>query len=205
MPYYYAKFIKDKEVVKRVDTRIYFDKEKPSLLNDHCLGLVILKNPGSAKATRYNKLAKIDLGGDKALPSIANMYLSALDELNVRIRPKGYIRVCNLITLCEPDISKAIKSLETTEYSIEKINYKSLPFVFYAWGWEVELNCYRELYLKKLSKYNTTSFFVRYDFKAKKRFEIVHGQPKLCNKVKHTQGMPQDIVVMKMKELLGKS
>jgi len=205
MPHYYAKFNKDKKLETRIDTRIYFGKKEPNLKNSHCLGLVILKNPGSAKGTDYNdKLEKLTINKDKALPSIANMYQDAMNELNIKINPNGYIRVCNLIPICSADINTAIKSLDTNKYLIEKTNYKQLPFVLYAWGWEIELNCRRELYLKELAKYNSTAFFVQYDFHAKNKYKIMDGQPKFCDKAKHTQGMPQKIVVNKLTELLKK-
>ena len=182
MKNYYAKFSKKGENETRVDTRIYFGEDKPDLNNGDCLGIVILKNPGSAKAIVRNKLAKLDPDNDKALPWIENMYRTVMNELNYDIKDNEYIRVCNLIPLCEPNISEAIKSLETEKYSIEEINYKEIPFVLYAWGWETELNCYRESYLKILAQYNTTAFFVRYDFNGKNRYKIII-KPCICIKI----------------------
>ncbi|GAB4301763.1 MAG: hypothetical protein Kow0068_24650 [Marinilabiliales bacterium] len=206
MPYYFAKFYKKNELLLRVDTRIYFGSKKPNSREGNCLGLVILKNPGSANPTNIGEWSEIQIGNDKALPWIANVYSTVLKELNLVIDENSYLRVCNLLPIREPNIDLAIKSLKENNYSAEDIEYKVLPFIFFAWGWETELNPFRADYLYRLSKFRDTSFFVKYDHRNNEnKFQIIDGLPQIGDKVKHTQGMPQNIIIDKIKNILLKN
>lgn len=206
MPYYFAKFNRENKIILRVNTRIYFGREKPNSRDGKCLGLVILKNPGSANPTNIGEWSEIQIGNDKALPWIANAYSTVLKELNLVIDENSYLRVCNLLPIREPNIDLAIKSLNENQYFVEKIEYKVLLFVFFAWGWEPELNPFRTTYLKSLTKFRNVSFFVKYDFSNyANKFQIVDSLPQIGDKVKHTQGMPQNLIIDKIKEILLKN
>lgn len=203
MPYYFAKFNSKNKLILRVDTRIYFGEKKPYSKDGKCLGLVILKNPGSANPTKIGIWSEIQIGNDKALPWIANVYSTVLKELNLIINENSYLRVCNLLPIREPKINLAIKSLNENQYFIEEIEYRVLPFVFFAWGWEPELDPFRTEYLKSLTKFENVSFFVKYDYSDyANKFQIVDGIPQIGDKVKHTQGMPQNIIIEKIKNIL---
>lgn len=206
MPYYFAKFYSKNNLILRVDTRIYFGTKKPNSREGKCLGLVILKNPGSASPTNVGEWSEIQIGNDKALPWLANVYQSVLKVLNLGIDENSYLRVCNLLPIREPNIDLAIKSLNENKYFAEQIEYKVLPFIFFAWGWESELNPFRTAYLNSVAKFRNISFFVKYDhWNKENKFQILDGLPQIGDKVKHTQGMPQNIIIDKIKEILLKN
>ncbi len=206
MPYYFAKFYRKNNLLLRVDTRIYFGFKKPNSREGKCLGVVILKNPGSALSTNIGEWSEIHIGDDKALPWLANVYQSVLKALPLEIDENSYLRVCNLLPIREPNIDLAIKSLEQNNYFAEDIEYKVLPFIFFAWGWETELNPFRTAYLSSLSKFRNVSFFVKYDhWNKENKFQVFDGLPQIGDKVKHTQGMPQNIIIDKIKEILFKN
>ena len=206
MSYYFAKFYKKNELLLRVDTRIYIGSKKPNSREGKCLGLFILKNPGSARPIKIGEWSEVQVGEDKALPWIANVYQSVLKELHLEVDKNSYLRVCNLLPIREPNIDIAIKSLKENNYAAEEIEYKVLPFIFFAWGWETELNPFRTDYLSSLSKFRNVSFFVKYDhWNKENKFQIIDGLPQIGDKVKHTQGMPQNIIIDKIKEILFKN
>lgn len=206
MPYYFAKFKCENKLILRVDTRIYFGSKKPNSREGKCLGLAILKNPGNAGATNIGEWSETQIGNDKALPWLANVYQAVLKELNLEIHENSYLRVCNLIPIREPNIDIAIKSLYKNKYFAEEIEYKELPFIFLAWGWETELNPFRIAYLNSLVKFGNVSFFVKYDhWNKENKFQISDGLPRIGDKVKHTQGMPQNIIIDKIKEIILKN
>ena len=201
MAFYYAKFKKENNHTTRVDTRIYFGKEKPNPLDGNCLGIIFLKNPGSASPKIFDKLCELELRNDKTLPWIANTYLQVIPEL--KLNNNDYIRVLNLFTICEPDIDSAIDLLQRYDCELEYFEYPKVPFLFIGWGNDERLNFLREKYLPQLEKFNDVSFYVEY-YHLNGRIKCLpkYGLPKIGTKVKHPIGLRQDIVVKEIKNIL---
>lgn len=108
MAYFYAEFYLYNRNLCRKDTRIYFGDKKPNSTEGNCVGLFILKNPGSAKPITINKWNEIQIDKDKALPWIANRYKSVIEKLKLRVNNNNFIRVCNLIPICDPDLHQVV-------------------------------------------------------------------------------------------------
>jgi len=73
--YFWAKFEKVDGQIFRYDTRLYIHSIKSPCNEDNCIGAIVGKNPGSAKANNENNcsLQEINLDGDKLLPTVRNI------------------------------------------------------------------------------------------------------------------------------------
>ena len=88
MPLYWAKFKKNNGHTFRYDTRIYLTDIENISDHDICIGAIVGKNPGSAKATYISNtsIQPISLDGDKLLPTVRNIFLKALNETQLNVQ-----------------------------------------------------------------------------------------------------------------------
>ncbi|MDO9305418.1 MAG: hypothetical protein Q7T77_08795 [Sulfuricurvum sp.] len=197
MQYYWAKFEKKGSDIFRFDTRIYLNPIETPNENDVCVGAIVGKNPGSAKALNNNVgLQPILLDGDKLLPTVRNIILKSYANAAILVPERGYIQVLNLFYLCEPILSKAILSVKKYTTSIvcdsEK---KSFPWVWYVWGSESEsLNPFKGRFTNLLTNHH---FY--YD---KANACIVQKMASPNAFAKHTQGLKHEMVVPHLSTLL---
>ena len=86
MGYYWATFREMNNKYYRFDTRVYFDSVDEIKDNDICIGAVVGKNPGSAMPLDLTLgiPTKINLSGDKLLPTLRNMFKKADPNLGGR-------------------------------------------------------------------------------------------------------------------------
>lgn len=183
----------------RLDTRIYLRGcDKPGT-NDTCVAAIIGKNPGSANPKKYDELAELSLDGDKLLPYVRNRFIAAYELAGSAIPQGAFIRVWNLVYLCNPKLSAAIAALDTIKQPLVCATEINSPrIVWYAWG---PPNT-------KLMKF-TTRFIERramrpfyFDIDSKK---VVAGKPQQISKIKHTQGMPAQPIEKHLAQQIGES
>jgi hypothetical protein len=196
--YFWAEFQKDKQAVFRIDIRIYFDEISFPDRNDICIGAIVGKNPGSAKASYLNRpgLQPILLDGDKLLPTVRNIVVKAYRLKGENPNHPSYIQVLNLFYLCEPNLSAAIKmSNVIPDLKICHSETKNFPWVWYGWGGENKMLSKHKLRFKRIK--TNHSFF--YD---KNIGSIESRQPSTADFAKHTQGLKHDKVVPYIANLL---
>jgi len=97
----------------RLDTRIYLRQSDEPSNHDRCVAAVIGKNPGSANPTELNCLTPLSLDGDKLLPNVRNRFLNAYERSETEVPPGAFIRVWNLVYLCNQNLKDAIASFRT--------------------------------------------------------------------------------------------
>ena len=132
MPSYYAQFKQvSSAVITRENTRIYFCDVGPTSQKGKCLGVFFLKNPGTANPIKFNEFGPLKLDNDKTLPWIANVCLQVFNTHN--INRNNFVRVMNLISICDPDLEEAVKQFKLHPDCFEEIDFKEVPFIFFGW------------------------------------------------------------------------
>lgn len=182
----------------RLDTRIYLrDSDKPGE-RDTCVAAIIGKNPGSANPTQFNRLTQLSLDGDKLLPNVRNRFRAAYERSGSQIPRGAYIRVWNLLYLCNPDLKDAIASFTTVRRPLICDTEQTMPrMVWFAWGPpNPKLSEYMSRFLDRAID---CPFY--YDIDAKK---VVTSKPTLTSKVKHTQGLPMEPVERHLSRIVGR-
>ena len=195
---FWASFQRVGQDIFRYDTRIYLHKVARTSPSDVCIGAVVGKNPGSAKASNLSNpgIQPIFLDGDKMLPTVRNIVLKAYAEANIAGSAGEYIQVLNLFYLCEPNLTQAIKSISKhsgTAFCQPEAN--SFPWVWYVWGDEN----------KSLSNFKTrfSSLNAPDHFYFDKDTEAVIGKvPSHNSFAKHTQGLKQESVITHISGLI---
>lgn len=203
MSVYWAKFEENQGNVFRIDTRIYLKDIDAISDSDYCLGAIVGKNPGSAKANNLltNKLQPIDLDGDKLLPTVRNIMMKSYEENNIPIINNAYIQVLNLFYLCDENLNRAIEKIKNIDEFMhieDDSENKSFPFVWYVWGgYNKKLSSFKERFFNLDTKNN---FFYDHENKIIKNFV-----PLDADFAKHTQGLKHDFVIPYISKILKNS
>ena len=182
---FFAQFERHERRLFRLDTRIYLHDEASPSSDDQCVAAVIAKNPGSAAPTKLGKLTQLKLDGDKLLPTVRNRFVDAYSIAKLRIPVGAFVRVWNLLYLCNPTLSEAIADFATVSNPVWcKTETEIPPIVWFAWGPpKPKLDTFKQRFLT--TAFDTAFYF---DMDSKK---VVPNRPARSSRVKHTQGMPK--------------
>ena len=190
MSHYWAEFTQLGKDTFRFDTRIYIRSINSTEKSDRCVGAVVGKNPGSAKAGIIGKgIQPIELEGDKLLPTVHNIVKKAYMAAGIQTPERGYIQVLNLFYLCNPDLGKAIIALKENKCARNcSTENRSCPWIWYVWGGASEA---LTPYQNRLSNLIGNDHFY-YD---KEKSKVIAESPFATAFAKHTQGLKHDYVV----------
>jgi hypothetical protein len=180
---YIAKFQNVTGHLLRFDTRIYLD----SFAEDEigvCVGAIVGKNPGSACPLQTDCLSRLELNGDKMLPTVGGLFLRGFRLAGKAVPANAYVRVWNLFYVCNKDLRGALRvASEMKPLPTCPSEGEDVPTVWFGWGGDdAGLNPFKFRFLKRRYK---NAFF--YDHRAK---AVTHGSPAATDLAKHTQGMP---------------
>ena len=181
----------------RLDTRIYLRESEGPCAADTCVAAIVAKNPGSANPTQFNRLARLSLDGDKLLPYVRNRFLAAYENLGSQIQDGSYIRVWNLLYICNPKLKNAVAAFKTVKTALLCESESTVPrIVWFAWGPpNPALRQFTSRFVKRAVE---CPFY--YDIDTKK---VVTTMPTDTSKVKHTQGLPVDPIEAHLTRVLG--
>jgi hypothetical protein len=200
MSYYWARFKNKKENTFRYDTRIYLNDIKEINNNDICIGAIVGKNPGSAKALNTNniKIQPINLDGDKLLPTVRNIFIKSFKEQNLEVPKNSYIQVLNLFYLCDENLNRAIGKIALlSELELDDSEGKEFPLIWYVWGNEnKKLNDFKKRFVNL-----RTNQHIFYNQKEKC---ISLYMPTTQCFAKHTQGLAHNAIIPHLSKLLLK-
>lgn len=181
----------------RLDTRIYLRASDEPSKNDRCIAAIVAKNPGSANPTELNRLTRLLLDGDKLLPYVRNRFRAAYKRSGIEMPQGGYVRVWNVIYLCDATLKNAIKSFRTVSEPLICSTEENAPrIVWFAWGPpNPELQQFT-------SRFDTRAFdkAFYYDMDTE---TIVPNVPTITSRVKHTQGLPSEAVETHLASIIG--
>jgi hypothetical protein len=197
MTFYWAKFQGYNLNIFRFDTRVYLNEISEIKQNDICIGGIVGKNPGSAKATDPTSVAlqPIILSGDNLLPNVRSIVSKAYDLKKERYLERGYVQVLNLFYLCDPDIDAALNKISYDEPPKCKTESNEFPWIWYVWGDEN----------KKLSKYKTRFNNIKTKhnwFYDQTNHNIQKHCPTESDFARHTQGLLHDKVIPYLSKLI---
>lgn len=97
-----------------------------------CLGAIIGKNPGSAKAAVAG-WGELRLDGDNLLPNIHSLFMKSFWRAGKQPPAEAYIQVLNLFYVCDKDLSSATATLaQQNDIYADPAESNSFPFVFFA-------------------------------------------------------------------------
>lgn len=180
---FYAEFRRHEGQLFRLDTRIYLTDRHSPQHSDQCLAAVVAKNPGSAKPNQLNSLTRLSLDGDKLLPTVRNRFLNAYALNHAQIPDGGFVRVWNLLYLCDPNLSEAIRAFGAIQEPLWCPTENDIPeIVWFAWGPPIpKFEPYKSRFLAEEYKH---VFYSDMDTK-----QVVAELPTLESRVKHTQGL----------------
>lgn len=191
MSEFWAKFIKIDKEVFRFDTRIYLAAVKQPQPNDHCIGAIVGKNPGSAEWSNNIslELQYINLNGDKLLPTVRNIIRKAYETSGKQLPKNSYVQVLNLFYLCEKDLKTATNKLKlSSELKYCESEMGEFKWVWYLWGGNnKKLNEFKGRFANINAKMH---FFV-----AKDSLLVTNMRPTPSDFAKHTQGMKQQEII----------
>lgn len=200
MSYFWASFEKIDENIYRYDTRIYLSDIESINSNDLCIAAVVGINPGSAKANDIYTLGlqKINLDGDKLLPTVRNIFLKAYNEAKEEIPKNGYIQVLNLFYLCDENKEEAIRKINNlSEFKTDKLENKEFNLIWYLWGQEDE----RINFLKNRFKNINSKHHIFYNQIEK---QISFNKPDIKSFARHTRGLAHSLIVPSIASILKK-
>ena len=200
MTQFWAEFKKLGNNIFRFDTRIYLDPIDEIKDSDNCIGAIVGRNPGSAKAGIIGKgMQPIAPDGDKLLPIVRNIVCQAFDMAEIKIPQRGYIQVLNLFYLCGPDLKEAISDLEQNEYARNCLTeQKEFPWIWYVWGGESKsLNPYKARSLKLKSNQH---FYLN-----QRIGKVMSEIPTNSSFAKHAQGLKRDLVIPYLSDILKRT
>lgn len=190
MPHFFAEFKQVGSLWIRHDTRIYLSDFAGTPGRGHCLGAIVGKNPGSAKAIRSG-WGPLELDGDKMLPNVRNILVQAFDRAGKASPPNAYFGVLNLFYICGHDLSEATAACHREQSAYEdRAESESLPLVWYAWGGPSKsLDSLKTRFLKQHE--GSSSFFY-----CPRSQSIFTRPPDISEFAKHPQGLLQEPVVL---------
>jgi hypothetical protein len=198
MSYYWAKFKTVDSNHFRFDTRVYLDSISKTSETDICIGAVVGKNPGSAKASdlSFNDIQPINLGGDKLLPTVRNIIFKAYKQKGQPASGHSYIQVLNLFYLCNPDLFEAIACIRSYRNLLYcDTEKKQFPWIWYVWGGKDDA-------LIEFKQRFENIRAIRNFYYDKNAGTIVSRVPKPDDFAKHTQGLQHDLVVPYISSIL---
>lgn len=198
MSNYWAKFEKIGNNMFRFDTRIYIEPITSPSTTDVCIGAVVGKNPGSAKAKDLTNTAlqQIDLAHDKLLPNILSIVKSAYKKAGKNTDKNSYIQILNLFYLCNPKLKDAVKEIQNYSKPIvcnsEKLSY---PWVWYVWGnGDITLSKFKERFGNLKTK---NHFFFNQNTRS-----IKESVPTPSDFARHTQGLSHDLIIPYLSKII---
>ena len=185
MPFF-AHFRQHEGHLFRLDTRIYLgDSDKPSD-RDTCIAAIVAKNPGSAKPIQLDRLTRLSLDEDKLLPYVRNQFLAAYERSRSLVPSGAFIRVWNLLYICNPNLRDAITTFDSIREPLICDTERAVPrVVWFAWG---PPNPQLKRFMSRFIGRDVECSFY-YDIDTGK---VVTSKPTLTSKVKHTQGLPAE-------------
>jgi hypothetical protein len=194
---YFARFTIHEGYQFRLDTRIYLRESDEPSEGDRCVAAIVGKNPGSANPTELDRLTRLSLDGDKLLPNVRNRFLAAYQRAGVRTPRGGFIRIWNLVYLCNPKLKDAITSFRAVRQPLFCNTEKAIPrIVWFAWGPpNSQLRQFTRRFLNRTFEH---PFYYDMDTEA-----IVPRVPAVTSRVKHTQGLPGEAVENHLTRLIG--
>jgi len=194
---YFARFTIHEGHQFRLDTRIYLCESDEPSADDRCVAAIVGKNPGSANPTELDRLTRLSLDGDKLLPSVRNRFLAAYERAGVRMPRGGFIRVWNLVYLCNHRLKDAIAAFRAVRKPLFCNTEEAIPrIVWFAWGPpNPDLQPFTKRFLNRTFEH---PFYYDMDAGA-----IVPGVPVVTSRVKHTQGLPAKAVEKHLAGLIG--
>jgi hypothetical protein len=197
MPYF-ARFTIHEGYRFRLDTRIYLRESDAPSKCDQCVAAVVAKNPGSACPTELDRLSRLSLAGDKLLPNVRNRFRTAYRLSSIEVPHGAFVRVWNLVYLCNPNLSEAIVSFRTIRQPLFCNSENTIPrIVWFAWGPpNSQLQHFTQRFRNRTFK---QPFYFDMDIK-----KIVPRIPTTTSRVKHTQGLPCDAVEKHLAQIIGK-
>lgn len=193
---FFARFEEINGELFRFDTRIYLNEFNP-VFTSHCAGAIIGKNPGSAKPYVMGALDRLDLNGDKMLPIVRNRFLDAYKISNQAIPRNTYIRVWNLLYICDANLNSAFgKATKFHALPICSTEQDNAPIVWFGWGGnEPKLNPFKDRFIA--NKWKHQFYYSHTDSK------VIDKQPSTISFAKHTQGMPSKPIIEYLAGIVG--
>ena len=194
---FFAHFTMHEGYQFRLDTRIYIRDSDDPRAEDTCIAAIIGKNPGSANPTELNRLSRLSLDGDRLLPYVRNRFIAAYKTSGSRIPQGAYIRVWNLLYICNPKLNDAITTFNNIQRPLLCETESNMPpIVWFAWGPpNPSLTQFTARFLERTVE---NPFY--YDNATQK---VVAQNPMLTSRVRHTQGLPAAPVEKHLANLIG--
>ncbi len=202
---YYAQFHQESGSTFRLDTRIYLDEHSHSRTDGTCVAAVVGKNPGSAEPLAKGGWGKLNLNGDKTLPSIRNRFLAAYRLRNEEPPKDAFVQVWNLFYLCNKDFDEARHAIQNfdqpcvcgSEPQVTKAEIKVPKIVWFIWGGHDKHDHINNL-KNRFSKLEFKKPFF-YDNLEKKISEYI---PTLLSFARHTRGLLAQPIIQHLKNIL---
>jgi hypothetical protein len=188
MPNYFAKFRDMGDFWIRHSTRIYLDEFNGSQPAGQCLGAIVGKNPGSAKAA-VSGWGALRLDGDKMLPNVRNILLKAFDRAGKTPPVEAYFQVLNLFYLCGQDLAEATAALAAEKNAhADPAEASPFPLIWFAWGGPSrQLDPLKDRFLSRQ--------FAGAFYYSPASGSVVTGIPSKSVLAKHPQGLPHEPVI----------
>ncbi|MCF8036928.1 MAG: hypothetical protein K9K62_08665 [Desulfobacteraceae bacterium] len=192
---YVAQFKKYDRHLLRFDTRIYLDSFNPNA-ESVCVGAIVGKNPGSAVPVELDRLAPLELNGDKVLPSVGNRFVEGYALAGKAIPSNAYVRVWNLFYVCSKNIEEAIEIASTLNpLPVCPSEEEAPPIVWFVWGGSDEsLDHFKLRFIQR--KFRSAFYYDHHSG------HIIDHVPSEIDFAKHTQGMPAAPVYTHLAKLL---
>ena len=200
MNLYWAEFKSVGDETFRLDTRIYLSETNEPSKGDVCVGAIVGKNPGSARATTSRgTLQPINLNRDNLLPTVRNIVLKSYNNSRQNSPMSGYIQILNLFYLCNPDLKTAILAMQNCKGPRKcATESNKFPWVWYVWGGEnTSLNQFKS----RVSNLNSENHF----FYDQRRQQVINRRPSESDFARHTQGLKHAFVVPYLTEIINKN
>ena len=196
MPNYFAEFRDMGGFWIRHNTRIYLDEFNSSQPAGQCLGAIVGKNPGSARAAVAGWGA-VRLDGDKMLPNVRNILLKAFNRVGKTPPANAYFQVLNLFYICGKDLNEATEALaKQNNVFADPAESNSFPLVWFAWGGEsAKLDPLKNRFMTAHCK--SAAFFY-----SPATGSIVTRPPDHTELAKHPQGLPHEPLISHFATLL---
>ena len=194
---FFAHFTMHEGYQFRLDTRIYIRDSDDPRAEDTCIAAIIGKNPGSANPTELDRLSRLSLDGDKLLPYVRNRFIAAYKNSGSRIPQGAYIRVWNLLYICNPKLNDAITTFNNIQRPLLCETESNMPpIVWFAWGPpNPSLTQFKARFLERTVE---NAFY--YDNATQK---VVAQNPMPTSRVRHTRGLPAAPVEKHLATLIG--
>lgn len=194
---YFARFRRHEHQLFRLDTRIYLDDADTPSDDDTCVAAIIAKNPGSATPTVLAKFTPLTLDGDKLLPTVRRRFVDAYTNAQTDIPRGAFVRVWNLVYLCNARLADAITAFNTINRPLWCDTENDVPrVVWFAWGPpKPMLDLHKQRFL---SLQVENAFYFDMDSAT-----VVAQKPELSSRVKHTQGMPKEPIDRHLAKLIA--